>query len=46
MKEEARYRMEIVEQQDGWWVGEIWNANDQMERSCATTSDHGAWQIF
>lgn len=29
MKKTA-YRIEIVEQADGWWVGEIWNANDEM----------------
>jgi hypothetical protein len=26
----AQYRIEIVEQHSGWWVGEIWNADDKM----------------
>ena len=26
----SAYRIEIVEQPDGWWVGEIWNATDEM----------------
>jgi len=24
------YRIEIVEQEDGWWVGEIWSADNKM----------------
>lgn len=24
------YRIEIVEQEGGWWAGEIWDANDEI----------------
>ena len=30
MKDKASYRIEIVEQQGGWWVGEIWNSEGEM----------------
>jgi hypothetical protein len=26
----AQHRIEIIEQHSGWWVGEIWNADNKM----------------